>query len=358
MKNRLIDGHMHISQWHRYDGKSVFDVIREYQEKHNIIAVDNMCCTNNGNLWESFEVDQNILGAIAKIENPSVFTHGCLYIPNNPPRNMKIDVKNQLEEIMELGLDGVKICDFKPDAFRLFNVEEHLEEYDEYIGLCEKYKIHMCWHVADPATFWDPDKVSEYAKKVGWFYGDSSFATYDRLTKLAYDFLDAHPKLNVTLAHMFFKGKSPDEMSALLGKYPNVSVDFAPGMEMFSDFMSEHGKWYDIFRKYSDRFIYATDTTIPVTSESLSDNRVQWVLRFLETDEEFEMNSTVITRGIKLEKCHLENILYKNHQKVVGEKPKPINKEALKKHIQRYLPCMPDSKNKQLTEEYYRKELL
>lgn len=354
----IIDGHMHLAQWENKDGESVFDVLRKYQEENGIVAVDNMCCTSNDTLWKGFEMDQNILGAIAKINNPSVFTHGCLYIPDNLPASSKIGVKDQFEELMELGLDGIKICDFKPDAYKLFNVEEHLEEYDEYIGLCEKYNVHMCWHVADPKTFWDPEKVSESAKKSGWFYGDGSFATYDRLIKLTYDFLDRHPNLNVMLAHMFFKGKNPDEIIALLDKYPNVNIDLAPGWAMFADFMDDYDKWCGIFRKYSDRFVYATDAGMCLTTESMTRGYAQYVLKFLQTDEEFEVYGKNFTRGIKLEREYLDNILYKNHQRIVGEKPRQINKQALKKHIERYLPMMPDSKNKQMTEEYYRKELL
>lgn len=81
MERKIIDAHMHLAQWERKDGKSVFENLAEYQKQSGIAAVDNMCSTNNGDLWEGFEGDQSILGAIAKLENPSVFTHGCLYLP-------------------------------------------------------------------------------------------------------------------------------------------------------------------------------------------------------------------------------------------------------------------------------------
>lgn len=355
MMNKIIDGHMHISQWQRRDGKSIFDIIREYCQTHNIEYVDNMCCSNNGTLWDSFEADQNILGAIAKIECPSVFTHGCLYIPDNPPKNVKFNVKDQLEEMMEIGFDGVKICDFKPDAYKLFDVDSHLEEYDEYIGLCEKYGVHMCWHVADPTTFWEADKVSEYAKQAGWFYGDGKHATFEYLMNLTYRFLDSHPNLNVTLAHMFFIGKYPDQMTALLEKYPNVTIDFAPGTAMFSDFMLNHKAWSGIFRKYSDRFLYATDATLGVTSEGMANEIVEYVQKFLATDEEFTISyAPVHSKGIGLEKEHLENILFKNHSRIVGTSPRPINKQALKKHAERFLPLLPDTQNTHLAHEYLR----
>ncbi len=354
---KIIDAHMHIPQWVRADDKMAFDIMKEYQLKNNIVYVDNMCCSNNGNLWDGYKMDQTILGAIAKLENPTVFTHGCLYIPEDITEISKFNFKSQLEELMELGLDGVKICDFKPDAYKVLNVEKLLKEYEEYISCCEKYNVHMCWHVADPSEFWQEDKVSEEIKKTGWFYGDNSFASYNELISLAYRLIDMHPNLNIMLAHAFFKSFDPDEVVELLDKYPNVSIDLAPGWEMHDGFRTCYEKWYDIFRKYSDRFLYATDASMS-SYDSGMDGMAQGVLRFLETDDEFEVPGKHFSRGIKLEQNYLENVLYKNHERIVGKEPRQINKPALKKYIERYLPLMPDSKNRQMTEEYYRKNLL
>lgn len=361
MKTKIVDGHMHITQWLRNDGKSAFDVIEEYRQNNNIAYIDNMCCSNNANLWSGYEMDQSILGAIAKIENPNVFTHGCLYIPQDVKQIKKYDFKSQLEELMEIGLDGVKICDFKPDAYKILNVESLLEEYDEYIGYCEKYGVHMCWHVADPDFFWDETKVSDEVKKLGWFYGDGSYPTYESLIAFAYEMIAKHPNLHVLLAHAFFKSNEPDEVETLLAKYPNVCIDLAPGIEMFDGFKTHYDKWYNIFRKYSDRFVYATDASTTQSSEEMSYIAGN-VLRFLQTDNVFgftnDFSNDYVAHGIKLEQEHLENILYKNHERTVGITPRAINKTALKKYIDRYLPLMPDSKNKRLTEEYYRKNLL
>ena len=357
MKRKIIDGHMHLAQWANNDGKSIFDNLKDYLEASGIVAVDNMCCSNNGDLWGGFEADQSILGAIAKLENPNVFTHGCLYLPKDNSKFRDFDFKNQLDELMELGLDGIKICDFKPDAYKLFNLDAHLEQYDEFLGYCEKNNVHMCWHVADPETFWNPDKVSDMAKSRGWFYGDGTYPTYEKLIDMTYTFLDAHPKLNVLLAHMFFKSFNPDEVTALLEKYPNVCLDMAPGWEMFAGFKAHYDKWYGIFRKYSERFVYATDMTLPNHLGFLTAS-AELVLKFLETDEEFEVRGNHFTKGIKLESEYLDNILYKNHERIVGIKPREINKAALKKYIDKYLPYVPKSRNTQLTTEYYRKNLI
>ena len=353
---KKIDGHMHIPQWVRKDGKLCFGVIDEYCQNNGIAYVDNMCCSNNAKLWEGYEMDQTILGAIAKLENPHVFTHGCLYIPQDVALTGKYDFVSQLEEMMELGLDGVKICDFKPDAYVKLSVEKRLDEYEKYISCCEKYKVHMCWHIADPEYFWDETKVTENIRKIGWFYGNGEFPTYDSLIGWACDMIGRHPDLHVQLAHAFFKSYNPDEVETLLAKHPNVTIDFALGSEMLNGFRMNYDKWYRIFRTYSDRFIYATDTSTSSPEEGMS-RLAQSVLRFLQTDDAFEVGR-YSTRGMKLEQKYLENMLWKNHEREVGEKPRTINRTALKKYIDRYLPLMPDSRNKQLTEEYYRKNLL
>ena len=357
MERKIIDAHMHLAQWEGKDGRSVFENLRKYREQNGISALDNMCSTNNGDLWEGFEGDQSILGAIAKLEDPSVFVHGCLYLPKGYTELGGSDFKDQLDELMELGVDGIKICDFKPDAYKLLRVEEHLEEYDDFIGYCEKNKVHMCWHVADPKDFWDPRNASEISKTKGWFYGDGTYPTYEELMDMTYSLLDAHRDLDILLAHMFFKSFEPDEVVALLEKYPGVCIDMAPGWEMFSGFKEYHEKWSEIFRKYSERFLFATDRTVSSDLDYLN-RSVRNVLRFLETDDEFEVNYGYFTRGIKLEDKYLDNILYKNHERTVGKEPKKINRAALKKYIEKYLPLLPDSRNKQLTEEYYRKNLI
>ena len=359
MALKTIDAHMHITQWISLDNVPLFDCIKQYQELNNIIAVDNMTCsTSNNPLWKGYELDQTILGAICKLENPNVFLHGSLYIPTDPSLVKKHDFKEQLDQMIALGVDGVKICDFKPDAYKLFSVEKLLDEYEEYISCCEEKGVHMCWHVADPETNWNPNLVSDRVRELGWFYGDGTFPKFDELIDMTYGFLDRHPNLNVTLAHAFFKSFNPDEMEALLNKYPNVTIDFALGWEMLKGFYAHYDKWYRIFREYSDRFMFATDGTIN-TSVNYVSGIAKLLLDFLTTDKIIEEpKRNIITKGMNLEKEHLDNMLYKNHQRVVGKTPKPINKEVLKQFIDKFLPLMEETNNKQMLKKYYNEKLI
>lgn len=353
-RTKIIDSHMHIPQWLRDDGMIAFDVVNEYRENNGIEYVDNMCCSNNANLWGGYEPDQSILGAISKVENPYVFNHGCLYIPQDVKETEKYDFVAQIEELMELGMDGIKICDFKPDAYKILNVEKRLSEYEKVIDYCEKYNVHMCWHVADPDFFWDETKVSDRVKELGWFYGDGTYPSYEKLIGYACDMIERHPRLNVQLAHAFFKSDKPDEVEALLSKHPNVTVDFAPGGEMFAGFSKHYDRWCDIFRNYSDRFLFATDASVTYTADYMS-GLAHRVLRFLTTDDVFNYIDEYVAHGINLSGEHLENMLHRNHERTVGYVPRQISTSALKRYIARYLPLMPDSQNRKMIENYYRK---
>ena len=61
----------------------------------------------------------------------------------------------------------------------------------------------------------------------------------------------------------------------------------APGCEMFRNFEAHRGEWARIFRKYSTRFLYATDMTLPRDIEFLNTS-AQLVLRFIETFEKIK----------------------------------------------------------------------
>lgn len=146
-------------------------------------------------------------------------------------------------------------------------------------------------------------------------------------------------------------------MIRVFEKYPNVTIDLDPGGEMFDGFRERCDDWYKIFRDYSDRIFYATDATISGGIEYVS-SLAQKVYRFLKTDDVFEVPRNHTAHGIKLEQDYLNNILYNNSKRNMGEKPKKINRSALKKYINTYLPLMPASKNKEMMGEYYRRCLL
>ncbi len=355
---RKIDAHMHITQWHTPEGNTCFDAIDKYCEKNNIDSVDIMCCSNNADLWGGYEADQCIIAAIAKNENPNTYIHGCMLLPNmiSGKAPDTFDFKYQLEMLMSMGFDGIKCCEFKPDSFKINEMRKNLPDYEPYFKYCEENDVPMCWHIADPEKFWDAELVPEFAKEEGWLYDDDTFPSYKELYTIAYEILDRHPKLRVMLAHAFFLSKYPDKMIHVLNKYPNVTIDLSPGWEMFEGFGKHYDKWFDIFRTYSDRFLFATDADLSY-GEAQATDMVENITRFLCTKDEFTTIRNYKTKGIALEKNKLENILSENGRRILGNKPKTLDRAVLKEYCKTYMQYIPESKNKSEIEKYLKKNI-
>ncbi len=355
---KRIDAHMHFTKWYTKDGESALELLGKYYKDSHLDGADIMCCSNNGDLWSNYEADECILAAIVKNEYPQTYIHGCMMLPNMIADGEKIPEEfsftYQLEMLNAMGFDGIKFCEFKPDSFKVNKIEKYLPDFEKYFDYCEEKDIPMCWHIADPEEFWDIDRVPEWAKKSGWFYGDGSFPPLDKLYELTYEILDRHPKLRVMLAHAFFMSQNPDKMVRLLDKYPNVTIDLSPGWEMFDGFRHYYDKWYDIFRKYSDRFLFATDADMAYGKNDCNRPATN-VLRFLETNDEFETPANHFAHGIALEKEPLENVLYKNCERILGDKPKKLDLNILKEYCKIFMPYIPESVDKLEIEKYLKR---
>ena len=60
------------------------------------------------------------------------------------------------------------------------------------------------------------------------------------------------------------------------------------------------------------------------------------VYRYLASDETIKSFDDRMIKGINLPLEHKENIIYKNFERRVAKEPKEINKEALKRYIEKY----------------------
>ncbi|MBO5440095.1 MAG: hypothetical protein J6A53_05510, partial [Clostridia bacterium] len=90
-----------------------------------------------------------------------------------------------------------------------------------------------------------------------------------------------------------------------------------------------------------DRILVGTDGTFPWATKCHS-----WCINilyeFIATDHKNMAFDDSILTGLNLNGEAKENILYKNFEKRVSQSPKPINKEALKKYIEKYKEFITD----------------
>ena len=352
LKEKVIDTHWHVEAWENDKGDSYIDYLEQYRQEEGLSAV-NIAALPSG---EERNVSNNIMLAFYKLANKNSFAHGGLVYPSYPapdPMPVGMDFVTQYKELMEIGFDGIKMLEGKPSLHKLVGKDLSCDLFDSFFAELEKDKTHLLFHVNDPEEFWDINKAPKDAIENGWFYGNGDYASNEEVYNQINRILAKHPNLNVNFAHFFFYSFNPCKLEEIFAKYPNVGVDLTPGWEMYRAFDESREYYMDFFVKYSQRIQLGTDTAFPWPKEDYA-----WLLdrvyRYIATDDEFEGFGKV-HKGMKLPKEALDNILYKNFERTVSSEPKTINKEALKKYIEKYDFLMTENDRihiKALSEKY------
>lgn len=238
---------------------------------------------------------------------------------------------SQVKEHYELGFDGEKLLEGKPDTYRQLGHGIDDPVYDGFYEFCEEKRFPITLHVADPPSFWDPDKVSEYAKKVGWFYADPSFPTREELYRQVWNVMNRFPALPLILAHFGFLSDLPDMSEEFLTRWKNTALDLTPGGWIFSCFSEKHDYWRDFFVRHSSRIVFGTDSyNTPEDYNSTGGCTGRWALvrSCLEFSEPFFWNDslgTLLPLGLDDETLH--DIYNRNSRRIFGEKPAAIDIE-------------------------------
>ena len=336
-----IDGHIHIEHWAdgREGGHDNFMGPLEDYRRECGLTWGNVACIP---VLRGRDASQNIMGGLLKLENPRYFAHGGLVYPPLPvqlPVPKDFAFVRQVEELMEIGFDGIKMLEGKPNVRRLLGVSLADPAYDEYFSLLEEGQIHLLWHVNDPANFWDRSTLSQYALDRGWCYEGEGFLSYEEGYEEIYTILQRHPLLKVTFAHLFFLSEQPDRLVQLFETYPNVCVDITPGSEMYRNMSIDRKLWRHIFTRYADRFLLGTDT-YSLTPLEMAKDRLENIFQFLLTEKENLSLYSFPIKGLGLDRKTVSQILSGNFRRRVGEKPRKIDQEKLRAYIQKYLPLV------------------
>ncbi len=246
-----------------------------------------------------------------------VYLFGGLDYTDKSYREGKVDFSEQARKLFEAGADGMKMLEGKPNARKALGVPLDSSIFDSYYSYMENKSYPIIMHVADPETFWDPDKEPEISKKRGWFWGDGTFPEKEQLYMEAEAVLEKFPKLKIVFAHFYFLSADIKRASKFLDKWKNISFDITPGWEMYDNFTGKSVEWREFFINYQDRLIFGTDNTSPLknTHEEQLDNSIKTVTKirdFLETDREM-----LCGRGLKLGNKVLEKIYSGNFLKLL-----------------------------------------
>ena len=243
----------------------------------------------------------------------------------------------QVDTLIKIGFDGVKMVEGKPIARKLLGKPFDSDFYKEYFEHLEALQFPLLFHVNDPEEFWDPEKIPEWAKQRNWYY-DETYPTKEDLYTEVENVLENCPKLKVIFAHFYFLSGDLERASSLLDNYKNVHLDITPGSEMYYDFSDKREEWRDFFIRYQDRILYGTDINNGMTLEQAV-NHANRIRRFLETEDPLRWGTYPGRRepliGLKLPDHVTRKIYFENFERIVGEKPKPLDLEEAIKECER-----------------------
>ena len=338
---KIIDSHMHIKCLGEKELETCFDKYIKGEGLHSINTLAIPLAQSN--------VANNILLGFYKIANPSTYSHAGIEFINIPISNMPkgYDSVTQYKELMEIGFDGIKMLEGKPDQHKKIGKDLNHPQLTSLYREMEKDNTHLLMHVNDPCEFWDKEKAPDWAVAQGWTYTDGTFSTYEEIRAQAIKVLENHPRLNATYAHFFFCGSEPEILEELFSKYPNFCVDLTPGGEMYVAFEANYSYYKEFFNKYSDRLIFGTDRSYH-GDEKYGKWLFDVVTTFIGTDKTIIGYDNKSLKGLGLEEYKKDNIFFANFERKVGKKPREINKEAFKKYIEKYSFVLTDSELSQL----------
>ena len=260
-------------------------------------------------------------------------------------KKMKAFVKRMLVS----GCDGVKIIEGKPDMRRMLPVPDFdASVWEPFWAWAEKTGLPILWHVNDPEEFWDSERIPEFAKKSGWFYGPETINNEEQYRQVL-TVLERHPKLKIIFAHMFFLSAQLERLSSYLRRYENICVDLTPGIELYQNMSKTPEAARAFFEEFSDRILYGTDigARAVISHKPLNEKenvqRVYLCRTFLEHDGEFSVTmdgnflmgeGEMKLFGLGLSDDSLKKIYRDNFLRLVGA-PRRVNKANVLKECNR-----------------------
>lgn len=319
---KIIDSHVHFGECDNIaDSVKRYDaIIKKYNYDKIVAASLPYCSKHNYQLDESANLCALYLKEALK---PKVYAYASIMHYEN---ETKESILEQAKRLVSMGFDGFKSLEGKPNIRKIIGIPLDDEVYDLFFEYLEKNQIPYLIHVGDIDKLFHPETLPQEYIDAGCYY-DETHKTNEELWDEAEGILKKFPKLNLIFAHFMFKADDISYCTRLMETYSNMKFDIVPHMDLFTEMSEDIEKWREFFVKYSDRILYGTDLYDSEVS-SHTDTMVYTTRRFLEDDGEFHMWDRDI-KGLCLDNNVLENIYFKNAEKMLGSVPKPVNREML-----------------------------
>ena len=283
----------------------------------------------------------------------AVFAFGCLDVTayEDGPLHCGRRFARRAKRLLAMGCDGVKLLEGKPTMRRRFAIPDFdSPAWEPFWAFAERRRIPLLWHVNDPEQFWNPDALPVYARASGWGYGPDDVNNEAQYQQV-WNVLCRHPRLNLTLPHMFFLSAQLPRLSEWLTRFPLLRVDLAPGIELYENLSRTPEETRAFFARFCDRIHYGTDIggravlkeNVTALDEAESLRRVEIIRFFLSSTGEEEITADgrylIGTKpfsltGLSLKEDVLKKIDRDNFLAFVGrETPRSVRIFALKRHM-------------------------
>lgn len=277
----------------------------------------------------------------------SCYAFGCLDVSEYylHPETLGVRFAEYGERLIEMGCDGIKMLEGKPQMRKMYPVADFDAAcFEPFWAWAEERGMPILWHVNDPENFWDAANAPEFAVKQGWLY-DESYVNNEKQYTQVLNVLARHPRLSICFAHFFFMSAQLERLGAILEEYKNVRVDLTPGIEMYENFSKNATGAREFFARFHDRIIYGTDIggrCVLMGEEKEFDElenrrRPEIVQAFLAGKEETEIasdghfligRSAFTLRPLGLEGERLREVMSGNFESFAGKAPRRVEREA------------------------------
>jgi predicted TIM-barrel fold metal-dependent hydrolase len=235
---------------------------------------------------------------------------------------------DELERILAMGYDGIKMMDGKPSNRRSWMPLPIDHEYfHPYWDRAEEIDVPITMHVCDPIDYWDPEREGSY----------QDLGPQEEFFRQAIAVLERNPALRITFAHFLFMGPQLDRLGELFSRFPGMRVDMAMGHEFLYYLSDDPDKARDFYIKWQHRILYGTDIS-DHNSLRLARAKAETLRLFLETNETFVnltaaamdrppivgSNGRVELHGLNLPQEVLDRVMWRNFEAFAGRTPKPL----------------------------------
>ena len=313
MMEKWLDCHVHVL----YGGaEDVVEMNRSQLEDFG------RCASNFLSVEGMDDASQNAMAIYFKWLNPENYAFGGMHY------RFEYDFGEEVRRLHEIGLDGIKMIENKPSERKRLNYHQDDPRYDRLCRAVTELDMPMLIHVNDPAENWDWNRVSDWAKENGYYYGDGTYAKYEDVLSETVSMLEKYPDMRVCIAHLFFLSDDAPRLRTLMDRFPNLTLDITAGTEMYYAFDQQPEVWRQFFLDYQDRILFGTDNCYPASD---FDKKIAREINDLERDflirsDRFPLWDRHI-QGAGLPEEAVRKIVLTNFRTHAGQKPRPINTE-------------------------------